>query len=142
MTSEIFVDTAGWGNILDRGQRFHRLSVEIYRESRENGALLVTTNYVIAELVALLASPLRFSREKVIAFIDNLRKADHIRILHVDRDLDEKAWSLLKERRDKEWSLVDAASFVIMRDRGISSALTSDHHFEQAGFRCLLKEDR
>ena len=47
--AELFVDTAGWGNILDRGQRFHRLSVDIYRESRESGTSLITTNYVIAE---------------------------------------------------------------------------------------------
>lgn len=68
-------------------------------------------------------------------------RADHIEIYHVDRDLDSRAWDLLKERQDKEWSLVDCASFVLMNDRGVTDALSSDHHFEQAGFRVLLKED-
>jgi uncharacterized protein len=47
---------------------------------------------------------------------------------------------LFRSRRDKEWSLTDCMSFVVMRERGITDALTNDHHFEQAGFRILLKE--
>jgi predicted nucleic acid-binding protein len=46
---------------------------------------------------------------------------------------------LLKARLDKEWSLVDCASFVVMQHRSIVEALTADHHFEQAGFVRLLK---
>jgi predicted nucleic acid-binding protein len=40
---------------------------------------------------------------------------------------------------DKEWSLVDCISFVVMTDRKLTDALTGDHHFEQAGFNALLK---
>ncbi len=43
------------------------------------------------------------------------------------------------QRRDKEWSLTDCLSFVVMRDKGIAPALTGDRHFEQAGFTALLK---
>ena len=43
-------------------------------------------------------------------------------------------------RPDKEWSLTDCISFVAMNERDITDALTSDHHFEQAGFRILLKD--
>jgi len=53
--------------------------------------------------------------------------------------LDEEAWSLLKTRLDKNWSLVDCASFVVMQHRKIAEGFTSDHHFEQAGFSRLLK---
>jgi predicted nucleic acid-binding protein len=45
---------------------------------------------------------------------------------------------LLTQRQDKDWSLVDCASFIIMQRRGITETLTTDHHFEQAGFRLLL----
>lgn len=41
---------------------------------------------------------------------------------------------MLEQYTDKEWSLVDAASFVVMRRLGITEAFTTDHHFEQAGF--------
>ena len=30
-------------------------------------------------------------------------------------------------------------NFVVMGDERLSEALTGDHHFEQAGFRALLK---
>jgi predicted nucleic acid-binding protein len=43
--------------------------------------------------------------------------------------------------QDKEWSLTDCISFLLMRERGIHEALTHDHHFEQAGFVALLRSD-
>ncbi|HEX8230861.1 MAG TPA: hypothetical protein VF826_16315 [Chloroflexia bacterium] len=62
-----------------------------------------------------------------------------VEIVHIDKALDEQAWELLSKRPDKDWSLVDCSSFVVMRQRGIQEALTTDHHFEQAGFTRLLK---
>jgi len=44
------------------------------------------------------------------------------------------------QRPDKEWSLTDCISLVVMNERGITDALTNDHHFEQAGFQILLKD--
>jgi len=44
-------------------------------------------------------------------------------------------------RPDTEWSLVDCLSFVVMKQRRLTQALTTDHHFAQAGFRALLRED-
>lgn len=46
---------------------------------------------------------------------------------------------LYEERTDKDWSLTDCISFVLMEQNGIQDALTADHHFEQAGFNVLLK---
>ena len=49
-----------------------------------------------------------------------------------------KRQALYKQMDDKQWGLVDCISFVIMRERGVTEALTSDHHFVQAGFRVLF----
>jgi predicted nucleic acid-binding protein len=57
----------------------------------------------------------------------------------IDRTLDDHAWRFLKEREDKAWSLVDCSSFVVMKQHKILKGLTTDHHFEQAGFEKLLK---
>ncbi|MGI8538517.1 MAG: type II toxin-antitoxin system VapC family toxin [Rubrobacteraceae bacterium] len=134
------MDTAGWGHVVDPTQEHHDLAASIYRRVRQRGDALVTTNYVLTELVALLTSPLRIPRPRIIAFVGSLKASPYVHVTHIDPELDSEAWRLLAERPDKEWSLVDCASFVLMRQREINEALTSDHHFEQAGFSRLLKQ--
>lgn len=135
----IFVDTAGWGHLVDPTQEFHGQAAGLYREARRLGSRFVTTNYILAELVALLTSPVRVPRAKIIGFISGLKSSPYVDIIHIDAMLDSQAWQLLVERPDKDWSLVDCASFVVMRQAGLVEALTTDHHFEQAGFVRLLK---
>ena len=137
--NRIFVDTSGWGNLVDTLQEFHAETKTIYLNAKQNGSRLVTTNYVITELVALLSSPLRIPRNKSIKFIESIKSSALVDIVHIDEDLDAKSWELLKNRADKNWSLVDCSSFVVMQENKILEALTTDHHFEQAGFIRLLK---
>jgi hypothetical protein len=136
---ELFADTSGWANLVDPSQTYHALAANLYRTARQQGRKVITTNYIITEVVALLTSPLRTPRPKIIAFIEGLKSSPNVEIVHVDQTLDNQAWQLLKNRPDKEWSLVDCSSFVLMQQRGIIEALTTDHHFEQAGFVRLLK---
>jgi hypothetical protein len=136
---DIFADTAGWGHLVDASQAYHTRAATLYRQARQQGRKLITTNYILTELVALLLSPLRIPRPRLIAFIEGLKASPHVDIVHMDLALDAQAWQLFTERPDKEWSLVDCASFVVMRQRGMLDAFTTDHHFEQAGFVCLLK---
>ncbi len=137
--NKIFVDTAGWGNLVDTLQEFHAETKTIYLSAKQKGSRLVTTNYVIAELVALLFSPLRIPRMKSIKFIESIKSSALVDIIHIDEDLDAKSWELLKNRPDKNWSLVDCSSFIVMQKNNIVEALTTDHHFEQSGFVRLLK---
>jgi predicted nucleic acid-binding protein len=137
--SAIFADTAGWGHLLDASQAHHEAASRLYRATRQQGDRFVTTNYILAELVALLTHPLRVPRARLIDFIHGIKSSPFVEVVHVDAALDAEAWDLLTQRPDKVWSLVDCASFVVMRQRGLKDALTSDQHFEQAGFRRLLK---
>ena len=135
----IFVDTSGWGNLADTLQEFHEQAKLIYESTKQDGSRFVTTNYVIAELVALFSSPLRIPRVKSIGYIESIKSSSLVDIIHIDEDLDAKSWELLSNRADKNWSLVDCSSFVVMRENEILEALTTDHHFEQAGFVRMLK---
>lgn len=136
---EIFVDTSGWATWIDNSQPFHGHADALMRQWQGDGTRLLTTNYVLAELVALLTSPLRMPRPTLITLVDDIRSAQRIEMVHVDPALEQAAWALLVARPDKEWSLVDCASFVVMQQRNLLEALTTDHHFEQAGFVRLLK---
>jgi uncharacterized protein len=137
--SDVFADTSGWATWLSRREPFHATAVALVRQTRQSGRRLVTTNYVLAELVALLTSPFRLPRPRQIQLLTALRAAPWVEVVHIDRVLDAAAWQLWQSRPDKLWSLVDCASFAVMRDRGLTEALTTDHHFEQAGFTRLLK---
>lgn len=134
----IFVDTSGWANLAYTSEPHYKLATEIYL-SAGGRQRLVTTNYVIAELVPLLTSVLKVSRPRIIDFINGIKSSQNVEFIHIDEAEDSKAWELLESRIDKTWSLVDSSSFVTMKTLAITDALTTDHHFEQAGFVRLLK---
>lgn len=136
--AEVFVDTSGWAHYLAPGEPFHDKAKVAIDGNLSAGAGIVTTNYVVAELAALLYSPLGFSHARRVEAVEGIRSANSVKVVHVDPDLDEKAWDLYKRRSDKSWSLVDCASFTLMESRGITEAITTDRHFEQAEFHTLL----
>jgi uncharacterized protein len=78
-------------------------------------------------------------RPQIIAFIQSLKTSPYIDILHIGPETDTQAWQLLANREDKNWSLIDCSSFIVMQQKNIVESLTNDHHFEQAGFIRLLK---
>ncbi len=126
------------GGFFVRSQPQHQTARNVLLETRQRGEVY-TTNYVITELAALMIVRFHISRRAQIAWIDAVRNAEWVRTIHVDPEMDEAAWELCKARPDKRWSLVDCASFMAMKRAGLWWALTSDHHFEQAGFVRLLK---
>ena len=94
-------------------------------------------NYIIAEYVAL-ANARRFSRASVLDFIVDLLSNSDIETVWVDESIHRAAVELLTLRQDKTYSLCDAVSFILMRQRGVAEALTTDRHFEQEGLVRLL----
>jgi uncharacterized protein len=137
--STMLVDTSGWGNLIDPTQPFHANAASLYRLARQEKHRIITTNYIISEVVALLTSPLRIPKSQIIAFMQSLKSSPYVEILHINPETDAQAWQLLTNRADKAWSLVDCSSFVIMQQEKITEALTNDHHFAQASFVRLLK---
>ncbi len=93
---------------------------------------------MLAEFVALCQTR-RLNRIRVLTFAADLLDNPHIEVVWVDETLHHSALTLLQNRIDKAYSLCDAVSFVLMRERGIIEALTTDHHFAQEGFTRLLK---
>ena len=136
---EAFIDTAGWAVLFVRTEPQHAQASTLFRQWKRQGRRLVTTNYVLIELISLFTSPLRVPRLAQFRYIDTIKAASYVEVVHVDPALDATGWALLKSRPDKEWSLVDAVSFIVMQESGIIEALTTDQHFEQAGFVRLLK---
>ena len=136
---DVFIDTGGWASFFLRTQRHHARAAGLMAQWQRGERRVVTSNYVLAELVALFLSPLRLPHPISVHYVDTIKSASWVELVHIDAATDAAAWNLLKSRQDKEWSLVDCASFVVMRQRGLTEALATDHNFEQAGFVQLLK---
>lgn len=137
--NSVLIDMAGWANLFIATDSYHQQATQWFSQARTQGRKMVTTNYILLELVALLNSRLRVSRTKLFDYVEAVKTAPYIHLIHIDVATDAVAWALLKSRKDKFWSLVDATSFVVMQQLGIQESLTTDHHFEQAGFIRLLK---
>jgi predicted nucleic acid-binding protein len=97
---------------------------------------LVTTVWVLAEVANTLRR--RETRRLFLTLLAALRSDSTATIVGPDQRWLDAGLELYSARLDKDWSLTDCISFAIMKDRGISEALTGDHHFEQAGFKALL----
>ena len=78
-------------------------------------------------------------RLDTLEFVLALHQSSEVVMIHIGEQQHRSAITLLQSRLDKDWSLCDAVSFEIMRIQNISDALTTDHHFEQAGYRSLLR---
>jgi uncharacterized protein len=96
-----------------------------------------TTDWVLTEVADALSRPT--SRVACSTFLEEFRQSPRVEVSRASTELFESGWKLYIARPDKEWSLTDCISFVVMQERGITDALTGDHHFEQAGFQALLK---
>jgi hypothetical protein len=99
----------------------------------------VTTEFVLIEVADALCSPRL--RPNTIAAIDRLRQIQSVQIVPLSETLLAAGWQLYGQRLDKDWGLTDCTSFVVMRQQNITQALSSDRHFEQAGFVKLLSLD-
>lgn len=103
-----------------------------------DGSRLLTTEMVLAEMLAAMAKPA--TRGTAVTSVDRIRANPNVEVVPQTSLQFARAYELYRARLDQGWSLTDCASFVLMRERGLSEALAHDKHFEQAGFKALLPE--
>lgn len=130
----MLLDTAGLLSLFDSHDAFHQDAVRWFRRADR----LLTHNYVLAELVALVNAR-NLPRPDAWDYVADLLEHPRIEILWVDEVFHRAGMTLLAHRMDKSYSLCDAVSFLQMQARGVSEALTTDRHFEQEGFVRLLR---
>jgi len=69
-----------------------------------------------------------------VEFLDALARSPRVEVVHVPEEAEEKALSWLRRHDEREYSFVDATSFVTMRAERIRSAFSFDGDFSAAGF--------
>jgi predicted nucleic acid-binding protein len=128
--SAVFADTSGLLALLNRTDENHARAARVFAALRARQAALVSTSFVLVETYALVGR--RLGLDAVRSFRADF--APLIEVVWVDEALHEAGLDLLLQRRKRLLSLVDAVSFVAMRQRNVAEAFAFDPHFEQEGF--------
>lgn len=138
MKPAFFVDSAYLIALAAADDQHHGAAARFASELDNDETRFVTTRAIFLEIGGAL-SKLKF-RKTACEIFDLMRNDDRVSLVELDPELIATAESMFRERADKEWSLTDCISFVVMKNRGLTDALTTDNHFEQAGFKVLLRE--
>jgi predicted nucleic acid-binding protein len=132
--ADVFVDTSFVVALVNKNDQHHRLALDLAETFTGPG--LVTTDAILLEIGNALSR--NFKRESI-EIIEHFLTSHDVKVIHLHPPLFRKAFSLYKSHSDKLWGLIDCLSFVVMKELSITDALSADRHFEQAGFKALIR---
>jgi len=131
----LFVDTWGWLALRDKSDRRHREVLALLNQALEQGAPIVTTDYVLDETFTLLFRRLATHLAK--ASMDFLMAATYdgsVLLMSINAARFSEAVTLRTKFKDKpDISFTDLTSMVTMRELELRRIMTEDHHFVQVG---------
>jgi predicted nucleic acid-binding protein len=133
---DVFVDSAGFLALWDASDEHHAAAVQAQGNLVKKRRRFVTSEYVLDETVTLLL--VRHSHAAASDFLDMIERTEAVRVEWIGPERFSASAALFRKHADKEWSFTDCVSFCIMRELRLRDALTTDHHFRQAGFVSLL----
>jgi uncharacterized protein len=135
---ERFGDTSYWIALQLPEDALHSVAVELF-ETMPDGSRLITSELVMVEFLNHFSRAGHGARKQAAETWTKIEKSSRIDLVSSSDDLLRQARFMYENLLDKSWSLVDCASMIVMRSKKITEVLTSDHHFEQAGFRALMR---
>jgi uncharacterized protein len=138
-SNDLFLDAAYLIALAVTRDQHHERAMALRDELKLAPKRLVTTRAVALEVGDALAKA-RY-RPAAVQLLRAFERDPNVEVVPISEELYERALKLYQDRDDKEWGMTDCVSFVVMQDRGLTSALTPDEHYQQAGFRALLRED-
>ncbi|MBW2428717.1 MAG: type II toxin-antitoxin system VapC family toxin [Deltaproteobacteria bacterium] len=137
MTIEkVFIDTSAFYALMDRSDSYHQSASKLWIHFLDQGYDLKTSNYVTIETLALLQNRLGFEAADIWSR-DILGIVETIWIDEVLHNLAFEIWFSLGRRK---LSLVDCASFVVMRHDKVEKVFGFDKHLTEHGFEVLNEQ--
>jgi len=133
----VFVDTSALIAMGNKRDQFHHQAIELRNQFIGSKRDHITTSAVLMELGnAFSPIPLR---SPAIRLIETIKISRFWQVLPINDDLFDRGLAKFKQMADKDWSLIDCISIIIAEEFRITEIFTNDHHFEQAGFKILMK---
>jgi predicted nucleic acid-binding protein len=140
MAETVFWDTAAFVALGNADDNLHESAVALSRQLADEKARILTTDAVLTEVVNTFSRvAFRSMARQIISAFRESTLSGAAQSIQVDSLLWQRGWQLFLERPDKDWSLTDCISFLVMNDHQVRRAFTSDQHFEQAGYARLLR---
>lgn len=136
-TERFFLDTAYILARINARDQYHHAARALAPRVRAACEVWVT-EAVLTEVGNGLARSYRLAAAR---FIQSCYRTPNIHVVSVDPSLFQRAVEFYQQRSDKTWGLTDCISFIVMQEHGLTEALTTDEHFQQAGFRALLRKE-
>jgi len=130
-----FVDTSAFVALLNADDSFHEAAVATWERLADAEEPLVTSSYVVVETNALVQR--RLGMDALRAFSDDVVRA--VQVAWVGREVHEAATSAQMLAGRRHLSLVDCASFLVMRHLGLTEVFAFDDHFRDQGFRVIRR---
>lgn len=135
MGGRAFVDTSAWYSLIDRRDADHDRFVALVTRLIRAGVRLVTTDYVLDESITLAKA--RSGSRAAMRLLEVVELSKALELEWVGSERFERAKDLFRQYHDQGFSFTDCTSFVVMRERGLTDAITGDEHFRIVGFDLL-----
>ena len=137
--TKVFLDTSYAIALSFPNDEFHPKAKQVAVWLDRNRIQIVTTRAILLEIGNSLSK--EQYRRQAVDLLSTLESETLVEVLPLSDELYFKAFALFKSRMDKQWGLVDCVSYIAIEESGINQVLTADRHFQQMGFRALLRED-
>jgi hypothetical protein len=133
----LFADTVYWIALTNSFDQYHAKAVEV--SSALGNCRLFTTEAVLTEFLNALANKGPLVRSAAVEMVEAIMNNSQVTVIPQTLRTFSRSLAFYKARPDKGYSLTDCGSMLLMRERRLSEALTTDRHFEQEGFIALLR---
>jgi uncharacterized protein len=134
----VFLDTSFVIALENKDDPYHARAKALDDELLRQDAVLLFHWGILIEIADGYARLAR--RAKGLQLLAKLTSESGYELLPITESLLQEGLHLYRARVDKEWGLTDCISFALMKQRGVTEALSADIHFRQAGFKALLLE--
>ena len=120
----LFADTVYWIALTNSFDQYHAKAIEV--SSALGNCRLFTTEAVLTEFLNALADKGPLVRAAAVEMVEAIMSNSQVTVIPQSRRTFNRSLAFYKARPDKGYSLTDCGSMLLMRERRLSEALTTD----------------
>lgn len=132
---KVYIDSSFFVSLVFKDDSNNNRAEEIYNKLLIQRIVFYSSYYTIDESATVIS--IKKSKAEAISFLETFYDSNPPIILDLDKKLREKSYTLFKQIKSKNVSMVDCHSMTLMKENGIKKCLTFDQHFQKLGFKTI-----